>query len=139
MYRKLLVSFIKTFTCHCETQSYFIGLKQSHYNSRLFPRKMLLREGQEKTTCNDYPFTSVKVRNKLLILFFILFSSISLFSCESNNSNKYKQEQDKLEQQLDEQRRTKIEEKERLEREIDSLKIEKEKKAKELKKLSEEN
>jgi uncharacterized lipoprotein YehR (DUF1307 family) len=100
---------------------------------------MLLRDGREKTTCNDYPFTSVKVRNKLFVLFFILFSSISLFSCESNNSNKYKQEQDKLEQQLDEQRRTKIEEKERLEREIDSLKIEKEKKAKELKKLSEEN
>ncbi len=74
-----------------------------------------------------------------LILFIVLSCSITFLSCESKSNDKYKQEQDKLEQQLDEQRRAKIEEKERLEREIDSLKIEKENKAKELKKLSEEN
>ena len=74
-----------------------------------------------------------------LILFIVLSFSITFFSCESQNNDQYKQEQDKLEQQLDEKRRSKIEEKERLEREIDSLKIEKEKKAEELKKLSEEN
>jgi uncharacterized protein HemX len=74
-----------------------------------------------------------------LFLFIVLAFSITFFSCESQNNDQYKQEQEKLEQQLDEKRRAKIEEKERLEREIDSLKIEKENKAKELKKLSERN
>lgn len=80
-----------------------------------------------------------RIMYRKLILFIVLSCSITFFSCESKNNDQYKQEQDKLEQQLDEQRRSKIEEKERLEQEIDSLKIEKEKKAKELKKLSEEN
>lgn len=80
-----------------------------------------------------------KIMYRKLFLFIVLAFSITFFSCESQNNDQYKQEQEKLEQQLDEKRRAKIEEKERLEREIDSLKIEKENKAKELKKLSERN
>jgi septal ring factor EnvC (AmiA/AmiB activator) len=76
-------------------------------------------------------------RKFITAFFFVLIICIS--ACENSSNEKYKQEQEKVEKQLDEERRNKLEEKAKLEKEIDSLRREKEKKAEELKKITDDN